>query len=240
MELKEEIRKLVELQDLDSRVNVFIQKKGVDLPSEIEQLRKDFEEKKSKLASYENKVKQLQLKRKEREIDLFSKEENIRKGQGQLYQLKTNKEYQAKLSEIGSLKADVSLLEEHIIEILDELEAAEKELAKAKHELKDEGKNFQDKEKAINEDMKQLEAQIKNIQDKRKVAVDNIDNNVLYVYEKLLNTRGQVAIAGVEGVDCGACHMAVTTQKIHEIKMYKDLVFCDVCVRILYIKSDFE
>ena len=139
MDLKQEIRKLIELQELDSKIYTLTQEKDITKPAQLDELRNNFQAKKEALSSYEEKVKQLQLKKKEQELDLASKEENVRKAQGQLYQLKTNKEYHAKLSGIESLKADVSVIEEVILNMLEELDKAEQDLeevAKTKPELK--------------------------------------------------------------------------------------------------------
>ena len=240
MDLKEEIRKLIELQELDSRIHSLLHNKDEEIPSKLEELKNNFNEKKNLLSSFEEKVKQLQLRRKDKELDLFAKEENVKKAQSQLYQLKTNKEYQAKLVEISSLKADVSLIEEDIINLLDELEKAERELNNAKKKLEEDEKKFKEEENRLKEEIKQLEIQINNLKDKRKIIADSIDSNILSTYERLLKTRSGIAIASVENENCSACHMRVTAQTINEIKMYKDLVFCEMCVRILYIKEDFS
>ncbi len=240
MDLKEEIRKLIELQEIDSCLFSLKNKKDKDLPQKLQELRSKFEERKKILSSFEEKLKQLQVKRKEKELDLSSKEDNVRKAQTQLYQLKTNKEYQAKLTEIESLKADVSLLEEEIIKILDEIEEAEKELEEAKKQLAEEEKKYKEEERKIQEEIKSTEIEIKNLEDKRNILVDKIDRNLMERYQRLLESRGGLAIVPVENENCGACHIKVTAQKINEIKMYKDLVFCENCVRILYLKEDFS
>ncbi len=240
MNLKEEIRKLIHLQEIDSKIHSLIHKQDVDIPSQLEELKNNFDKKKSMLSSFEEKVKQLQLKRKDKELDLSSKEENVKKAQTQLYQLKTNKEYQAKLTEINSLKADIFLIEEEIINLLDELEEAEKELKEAKRDLEEEEKKFRDREARLKEEKKSLEMEISNLRDKRKIITQSIDSKILSIYERLLKTRNGLVIASVDNQNCTACHMRVTPQTINEIKMYKDLVFCEMCVRILYIKEDFS
>jgi len=240
MNLKEEIRKLIELQKIDSKIYSLVKERDIDKPSDVAKLKKDFEDSKITLLSLEEELKRLQLKRKEKELDLSSKEENMRKSQTQLYQLKTNKEYQAKLSEINSLKADISVIEEDVIKILDEIEKKENELNDAKSKLTERENIFRDNEKRINDDIKQLDAEINSLRNKKDIISKDVDSNILSVYEKLIKTRSGLAIASVDDYNCGACHMRVTAQTINEIKMYKGLVFCEMCVRILYIKDDFQ
>ena len=89
-------------------------------------------------------------------------------------------------------------------------------------------------------EIEEIEVKIKELEDKRKQLTSQINENLLSTYEKLLKTRNGLAIVPVENENCGACHIKVTAQKINEIKMYKELIFCENCVRILYLKEDFE
>ncbi|MCM8774326.1 MAG: C4-type zinc ribbon domain-containing protein [Candidatus Omnitrophica bacterium] len=240
MDIKEEIRKLIQLQELDSHIYSLTNRKDVEIPIEIDRLKKSLEGKGFTLTTFEEKVKKLYAERKDKELDLATKEENIRKAQSQLYQLKTNKEYKAKLLEIESLKADVSKIEDSVIRFLEELDRADKELKEIKNKFSEEEKLFKEKESKLIEEQKKLEIEIKSLQEKKAKLSCDVNKDVLAVYEKLIRTRGGIAIVPVEDENCGACHIRVTAQKINEIKMYKELVFCEACVRILWIKGDFE
>lgn len=238
MSLKDELRKLIELQYFDTEIHSLKEKKNIEKPQELEDLKNAFEKRKQQFSSFQEKVKQSQLKRKELELDLSSKEGNVRKAQGDLYQLKTNKEYQVKLREIESLKADASLLEEDVINVLDKIEEEENKVNEEKEKLAGEENDFREKEKKIKEELKSLEIEIKGLEDKRKIMTDTIDRNIFSAYERLIAIRSGLAIAAADTEHCGACHIRITAQQINEIKMYKDLVMCENCVRILYIKED--
>jgi len=238
MNLKDEIRKLVELQDIDSRIYELTREKDVTKPVALKEISQSFEEKKEGLAEFEENLKTLQLKKKELEVELASKEETLRKSQGQLLQLKTNKEYQAKLTEIGSHKADISVAEEGLIKILDEVDLAKENFNQAKKTLAEEEKKFKQAEGKISEEIKDIEATLINLGDKRKRIADEIDKKVITSYENSLKKRGGLALAEVRGSNCSVCHMSLPHQKINDIKMYANLVFCENCVRILYISED--
>ena len=238
MNLKEEIAKIVKLQDIDFQIHKLKKEKDFDLPFQIKKTKDEFEEKKQSCFIYEEKAKQTQLKKKDKEIDLATKEENLRKLQGQLYQLKTNKEYQAKLTEIASKKADVSIVEEDLIEILDQLESIQKDLKTQKQILFQEEVKSKEEENKINEQIKNIEITLTNLKNKRLILSKDVDQNILLQYDDFLTKRNGLAIVPVEGGNCGACHMLVTHQTINEIKMYAKLVFCENCVRILYIAED--
>jgi len=238
MNLKDEIRKIIQLQEIDLRIYHLRQELDTEKPEQLRKIKETFEQKKQGADEAEKKLKALQLRKKETELDLASKEENLRKYQGQLYQLKTNKEYQLKLTEISSLKADVSVAEENVLKILEETEFGKTELDRQKGLLKEEEENFKKEENVIREQIKDNQALLKNLEDKRSIAIKDVNKEILDKYERLLKTRNGLAIVPIKDNNCGACHLTVTHQEINQIKMYEELVYCNNCVRILYIPDD--
>lgn len=238
MIIKEEIKKLINLQEVDTQIYKFSQEKNIDIPAQIEKLKEEFEEEKKKLSFFEDNLKTLQVKRKNKELDLGTKENEIKKAQTQLYQLKTNKEYQIKLSEISTLKADISVLEEVVIKIFDEVENAEKSRNEARAKISLDEKAFKDKEAKLRDRIKEIEGKLNEFQSKRDVLLRDVDKGVLIRYNNILSKCSGLAVVSVENNNCGACHMQVTHQKVNEIKMYNELAFCESCIRILYISED--
>ena len=240
MNLKEEIYKLIKMQEIDSELHTLVYQKDIVKPAVIDKLKNSFENKKNTLSIFENKVRQLQLKHKNKELDLSSQEDKVKKLQSQLYQLKTNKEYKAKMMEIESSRSDVSLTEEYIINLLDELDKANADLERTKSEISVEEKIFRDREYEISKDIKQLESEVATLHNKCHIISIDVDKKILLVYEHLIKNCSGKAISAIEHYNCNACFINVTAQKVNRIKMYKDLVYCDNCARILYIKDDFQ
>lgn len=239
MGLKEEMKKLIELQQIDSELSLLIHQKDVEKPKFLEELDSDFEEKRKNFLKTEEEINKIQVRRKEKELDLETKEENLRKFQAQLYQLKTNQEYQAKLKEIESQKADISVIEEEIISILDELEAKEKEHIKNKKILEAEERELKKKKEEINSEIKRLQEKISILQDKRNILKKNIDPQMLSRYEYILKNRDGLALVPLKEGSCGGCFMNLPPDVINRIKRYEEIVSCEMCARLLYLEEDF-
>ena len=239
MSLKDQLNKLIQLQQIDSRIYTLTKKKEEEIPAAKEKISEEFHAKKQALESFKEKVKQLQIKKKDRELDLVSKEESVKKAQAQLYQLKTNKEYQAKLTEIASLKADVSLLEEQVLKALEELEKSEAQYKQEATNLAEEENKFKQEEATIKKEEDDIAVELQTLTDSRVTHSREVESDISEVYGRLLQTRSGLAIAPVNSNNsCGACYIQVTHQRINEIKMYSDLVYCESCLRILYIPED--
>jgi predicted nucleic acid-binding Zn-ribbon protein len=108
-DLKSQLGNLVKLQTLDSQIYSLRAEKEAK-PQEIKVLQESFEAKKQSLAVLEKNFLDSQKKRKDKELELASKEEGSKKLQSQLYSLKTNKEYQTMLQQIQDSKADASVI----------------------------------------------------------------------------------------------------------------------------------
>ncbi|MBU0878793.1 MAG: hypothetical protein KKD55_04205, partial [Candidatus Omnitrophica bacterium] len=214
MNLKEEIRKIAQLQEIDSRIYDLRQEKEVEWPAQLEKLKNEYEEKKKNFNLLEGKIKSLQVERKSRELDLASKEEAVKKASGQLYQLKTNKEYQIKLTEISSLKADVSVLEEEVLKTFEVIEGVVGQRLKEQTVLSQEEKKYKEEENKISNRIKEIEGDIKGSEDRRNMLVRNVDEQILSKYEKLLKIRFGLAIVPLKSESCGACHLRMTPQTI--------------------------
>jgi predicted nucleic acid-binding Zn-ribbon protein len=236
--IKEEIQKLIKLQEIDAQLYNFNKEKN-EKPKILETLQNEFENKKQILKTYEENSKSLLLKRKEKEGDLAAKEENIKQLQTKLYSLKTNKEYSAMMSEINGVKMNKSLIEEDILKIFEEQDQLEAELKKQQSLIKEEEKKFEEEKQTILNRIKEIEGYLKDLESKRAVAEKQLDSKVLSQYQRIINGKESLALVKVENNACQGCFMNVPPQVINEIKMYDRLIICEMCARILYIADDF-
>jgi len=235
--IKDQIRKLVDLQTID--IEVYRLKTDLrDKPAEIDRLKVECESKKLKLKQIEDKLKAILLKQKAYEGDLKVKEDAIVKADGQLSQLKTNKEYSAKLLEIEGIKADKSQIEEKILLGFDEIDEARKALDLEKVIVANYEKEFQSKKKEIDDLMVVVGDQLKVKESLRIRLTPEIRPDLLSRYDRVLQNKEGLGIVPVKDHTCGGCYMHLTEQLINQIKMHDQLVTCDVCARILYLEDD--
>ena len=170
-----------------------------------------------------------------KELDLKSNEGAITKYNVQLNSIKTNKEYSVLISEIGSKKADMSILEDEILDTMSRLEIANQEYEKATKELRNEEESLNGLIKSVDADIQEADIEIEKIKNEQKKYIDLLDEHSLKNYNRLSNIKGGNAIVPVIGNVCGGCSMNVTTQTLNELMGGEDLVFCLSCSRILYL-----
>jgi len=236
LDLKQQIKILVKLQALDSQIyELNAERKKV--PEELNLLKQEYKEREEKVKQTEQKLKNRQLEIKKMEGDLKSKEETIKKHNVQLYQVKTNKEYSSLEAEIKNLKADVSLLEEKIIGLLDEVEEINKTFLQQKEDLNKEREKLKQEEELAERRCQEIDEKIKELNKKKEPFVARIEPSLLSQYERILVKKGGKAMSAVKDGACGECRFMLTPQVIEEIKMGEELIFCNSCSRILYETS---
>ena len=236
--VRDQIKKIVELQKIDGEIHN-LRAELEEKPAFLEQLKEKFELIKSVLDELEEKLKAVQLARKDKELELKAKEDEIAKANTQLSQIKTNKEYSAKISEIEHSKADKSVIEEKILMSYDESDAVNAEIEKEKAKVTEEEKEYLAKKKQTEDDIKIIEDRIKVLDSQRKQATQGINPDYLDRYNKILKHKDGIAIVPIQGESsCGGCFMNVTPQKLNAIKMHQEMVACEMCSRLLYIEDD--
>ena len=183
--VRDQIKRLVELQKIDAEFYE-VQNSLKEKPLKVEQLKDAFEQKKGGFHQLEESLKKKQLERKEREGDLQAKEAEIAKTNAHLSLLKTNKEYKAKLTEIESLKADKSIIEEKILILFDEIDNVQAQCQREKDVVAQEEKKFLEEKNKIENDVKQLEDRVKVLAAQRDQKAKEVGVKFLTQYERIL------------------------------------------------------
>lgn len=237
MSLKDQLRKLIEIQVLDEQI--FVSKTILkERPSEIESLRLEFEAKKATLKTLEDQLKTIQVKQKDLDNDLKTKEDAIAKADASLGLLKTNKEYTARLTEIENIKADKSIIEEKILMGFDEVEAARKAVETERGVVAQYEKDFNAKKKEVEDAMAIAQDQIK-VQDSKRIRLTpEVRPDILSRYERIMHNKEGVGIVQVQNSNCTGCNMHVTDHLLNQIRTYDQLISCEYCSRILYLTDD--
>jgi len=236
IDMKEEIKKLVEVQKLDEE-KYDLQSLLETFPEKIKEMDELLEAKKDAAQNTGEELKVLQVLKNEKETEMQIKEEKINKHKMDLYQIKNNKEYTALEQEIKSIRADVSILEEEIIGYFDKIEEARILRERKKVAFESEGKKFEQKKVEIAAEEKKLLESLSRIDSTRGALAKNIAPKVLEVYERIIKNKGRIALAKVNGDFCGGCNMQLRPQIVNDAKLQKNIVYCENCGRMIYAES---
>ena len=231
----DQLKGLVELQALDGEI-YRLEREIAAMPGEAARMKAGHQESLEQSKSAEAQYKTLELKRKEMEISLDQKEEQIKKIHGQLFQVKTNKEYSAMQKEIEGFKADKSVLEEEVLKFMEEIERSKVLVQAEKQVVAGKEAELKAALSRLDEGAKVMKAKADELKASRASIAPKIDPTILSRYERILKGKAGSALVPVRGNACSGCFINLPPQTINEIMLATRLIVCESCARILYIE----
>jgi predicted nucleic acid-binding Zn-ribbon protein len=231
--VNEEMGLLIQLQRVDARLSKFKENEQVH-QKKIESERSLLAEIKVKLEETRRQLEQLSKERREKESEIEDQEQQIQKTQSHLKEIKNNKEYQAHLHEIDTLKRGRGTIEEAVLLLMDRIEILKNEMATEEQSCKEKELKFSETVQTIEKEIAGLHEEKLKLTEERKKLSDQINKKIMVQYEHLLTTRKGTALAGVSGNTCLGCHMSLPPQLVAEVKRNEKLLTCSQCYRILY------
>ena len=233
------IEKLLVLQDRDRKIHR-VQQELAHISPERETLRAKAASTQTQLDAAKNRVKQIESERKRLEIEVESKKTQIEKYANQQLQTRKNEEYRALAGEIEHCKAEITKIEDREIELMEQAEAAQKEVLRAMADASEAKKLVESQVAQLDQREANLKKELVELQSGRADLAAAVDETVRVRYERLLKSKGDNVIVGIAHGVCGGCHMKLPAQILVTCRGQKEIVACSNCGRILYYTRDME
>ena len=237
--MKEQLELLWELQKIDLELRGI--KEGQDeYPRELERLDEKQKIEKERVQKERERVEQLEKERRQKEGHLSAEIEKIKRTEGRMFEVKTNKEYQAFLTEIETLKGTNSREEEEILRILEEIDELKKTLSKREKEMAAILAKIEEEKKKLQEKMARGNAIWKKQMERREVVAKRLESKLYKLYNTLKEKRQGVGVVSVKQETCQGCFVHVPPQMFIEVQKTNALIRCPNCNRILYWEGNGE
>ena len=237
--MQESLRALLELQKTDQDLHELEQYK-VDIPNQLETMETAQAEAETRLSDQETKVSDVEKNRRQHERDLEAAQEQVKKYQGQLFSVKTNKEYDALQAEILAQKNLISDLEDGILQLIGEAEAEQETLENIRGETESLVERFGEERTALESRLSAVDEDVAVKMDERKRMAMRVENQVLKVYDRIRrNMRGMTVVPVKKGA-CSGCFHVIPLQVVMQIRQGRRLISCESCGRILIPEEGLE
>ncbi len=237
--MQESLRALLELQKTDQDLHELEQYK-VDIPNELQKMETAQSEAETRLSDQETKVSDIEKNRRQYERNLEAAQEQVKKYQGQLYSVKTNKEYDALQAEIQAQKNLIAELEDGILQLISEAEAEQETLETIRGETESLIERFGEERTALESRLSAVDEDVAVKMDERKRMAMRVENRVLKVYDRIRrNLRGMTVVPIKKGA-CSGCFHVIPLQVVMQIRQGQRLVSCESCGRILITEEGLE
>lgn len=233
--MREILKNLLELQEVDTRLNVVrarlatFPKRLAEVDARVAAGRAELEKSRS---SHSTALKD----RKRYELDVEQWKEKVRKYKDQAYQVKTNEAFKALQHEIDMGEAEIAKSEDHLLEQMVSGEQYDRQVKAAEKAFKEIEEAARAERGKIEAEKAAAEKELAAHEAERAKVVTAIPEDLLDHYHRIAKKHGGVAIAEVRGEACAACGARIRPHVFEDLRRENsaELYHCEICTRILY------
>lgn len=184
-------------------------------------------------------VKTAKMSADRKQLDLKTGENKILELQRKLNTCGSNKEYQALLDQIAAAEMANSVLADEILEGLEEIDAMEVKLGESKRAIEAAKLDLAKLREQVGSESVRIETDITRLDNALKQAEKVLPPDFRGEYDRVVRSKGEDALAAVEGEHCGGCNQSITPNMLNDLYLSR-AVFCRSCGRLLYLPEDRE
>ncbi len=233
------IEKLLILQDRDRKISK-LKEELMHIPAERQQHESRLSSTQHALDAAKHKIKQLESDRKKLELDVEGKKGLIEKYSLQQFQTKKNEEYRALAHEIEMCKEGIVKLDDQQLEIMEQMDGAQKELVLATQAAADARKVIDARLADLSAREQNLKKDLSALESNREELAAVVDEDTRSRYERLFRHKGHNVVVGIQHGVCGGCHMTLNRQIVVTCMQEQEVITCPNCARILYYTRDMD
>ena len=230
--MQQVLSQLTTLQDLDSQLAQLESLRG-DLPHQVNRLKQELEETVNTKQNYEDKLRAYQKERGIAEMETKALGGKKKKYQTQLFEVKTNREYDAVTHEIESVNVNIEKKENRILELMDLEEETSKSIEEHDEEVQRLQKQLDTISQELEKQMAKTEKDEAILKHEREKVLHKLNSRYITAYERIRRAKNGLAVVPVVRGACGGCFKSLPPQKILEIRQMDRIYLCEVCGRIL-------
>ena len=231
--MKEDIDKLLALQEIDSEIAMLREKLNLYPPMK-ERIDKNLARKRKENEAFAEKLKKSQKMRRDFEKEIQFIQEQVNKKQQQQLTPKIKQDaYDALKHEIEAHQNEISKMEDKILELINGEEELEKTRKEAENRFKEEEDDARLERERIQGQIETKQKRLTELEKERQKRIAAVPQPLLQYYNRYFKAYGPNVVVRVEGGSCGGCHMRILPQVLVEIRRGDKIVHCEGCRRIL-------
>ncbi|OPY73198.1 MAG: putative zinc ribbon domain protein [Syntrophorhabdus sp. PtaU1.Bin058] len=231
--MEHELGTLYEAQKIELQI-IEKETKRQTAPKKLQEMDEELKQLKERLEKEKTIFEELEKERKKKEKELDVDKDKIKKIESKLYEVKTNKEYQALLKEIEAAKATNDKTEEDILTLMEKIEELKKDYESSQVKLQKRGKDIEVEKARLDTEVQSMDKIIGELKVQRDNLLSVVSNELRSKYDMLKVRRGGIAVTNVKNGVCLGCFMNIPPQLFIEVTKNKRLIQCPSCNRILY------
>jgi predicted nucleic acid-binding Zn-ribbon protein len=236
--MKESLLKLLNLQRIDTELNK-LRKVQTDYPEAIAELRKKLETAKQAVDDKKQQAIDLDKTRRHLEGELETIQADLKKHQDRLYEVKTNREYDALQIEIEVLGNRADENETIILEGIEQHDDLKTMLEEEESAYKALKADYLGQIQDLQSRLDLVDGEASGWRKQRSVAEELVERPALSNYNRIRRVvRDGVAVVPIGKGSCGGCFRQLPPQRRMEVRRQDRIIRCENCGRILVWREE--
>jgi hypothetical protein len=191
----------------------------------------------AELAKSQADLKKFRVATDKKQLQLKTSEDKIKDLQRKLNTATSNREYQTLKDQIAADNMANSVLSDEILEALEEVDRSQAKIHKLETALAAARKKAETVRTEVQKQAPTLQGDIDRLEAELKEAESALPPTIRDVYQRVVRSRGEDALAMVENEFCGGCNQHVPLNVCAEILLAHP-TFCRSCGRLLYVPEN--
>lgn len=230
--MEKDLSLLLSLQEIDDHLGE-LERSRIYLPEMIHNLEQEISDLENSIEESNTVSKESELEQKSLELEIETNKQELEKYQGQMKVIKTNKEYDALISEIDNKKREIADKEERVLTLMSQIDEHSEKLTELNDSLKESRENNADQLATLRAQETNLQAKIDEKMEGRKNIAKDINRQIIGIYERVRKGKGGLVVVPVRKKSCGGCFKQIPPQRIQEIRRGDRIFACESCGRIV-------
>lgn len=229
--ISQQLLPLLSVQDYDKTLEA-LRKERERWPEAIRVREENLQEFESRRQAHADRRTALQVERDRLQLEIKEELDHIQTYEKHIREIKTNREYQALLREVGISKKAKYDAEEATVRVMQEIELVEADIAAAEEEIGHLRHDLDTLQGEAKTEIDRLDAQISDLEAKRSVETGKIPAQFLSRYQLVRRKHATVLVHVARGACCG-CNRQLPPQIFNRVLRDDELITCPFCHRIL-------
>jgi predicted nucleic acid-binding Zn-ribbon protein len=190
-------------------------------------------------AKTKEEAKTMRLAADKKQLQLKANEDKVKDLRNKLNTATNNREYQILREQIAADEMANSVLADEILEAFEKADDFQKNIADAEQILAAAKKKTEEIHADVARVEPTLRADLGRIEAELQTHEATLPNDLGELYNRIVRSRGEDALAVVEGQCCGGCHQQLPLNHCANVMLGKP-VLCKSCGRLLYLPEGEE
>ncbi|MBI2186853.1 MAG: hypothetical protein HYU37_06965 [Acidobacteria bacterium] len=229
-----DLERLVRLQQLDTTIEE-ARRTIAAHPQRLAEADARLREANERVESARQRLKEANDARRALEKEAAVFQARVTKYKDQLFEVKTNREYQALQHEIATAQSELSAVEEKELERMLEADQLTIEIKQAEAALAARQKEIEAEKAACTREVAETERALTGATAARAELFTQLEPRLVALYDQVAKARKGIAIctATRDGL-CSVCHVRLRPHVFQQVRQNDAIIQCESCHRILY------